>query len=197
MKACGRAMGEAVWVKHPLPGCSSSPFLLLTCCICRQCFMLQCARWRIWCVKRGLKIFAVHYSCVMMSTFQKAVRCYLCLCRFCVLLSLIFLITDTELESLHLPATMSTLEFVFFFFLQCRNILWANIVKCEEALWCTCLGLQDCVGSVRQSVFIIRIQFTWRTSVFLLLENNSSWPWPKHVQKVAMAVPKHPGVVTQ
>lgn len=144
MKACGRAMGEAVWVKHPLPGCSSSPFLLLTCCICRQCFMLQCARWRIWCVKRGLKIFAVHYSCVMMSTFQKAVRCYLCLCRFCVLLSLIFFITDTELESLHLPATMSTLEFVFFFFLQCRNILWANIVKCEEALWCMCLGLQDC-----------------------------------------------------
>lgn len=137
MKACGRAMGEAVWVKHPLPGCSSSPFLLLTCCICRQCFMLQCARWRIWCVKRGLKIFAVHYSCVMMSTFQKAVRCYLCLCRFCVLLSLIFFITDTELESLHLPATMSTLEFVFFFFscsvgTYCELTLW-NVKKLSDA----------------------------------------------------------------
>lgn len=83
------------------------------------CFMLQCARRQIWCVKRGLKSFTVHYSCDV--DVSKAVRCYLCLSCFCILLSLLLFITGTELESLHPPATMSTLEFVFFY---CHTVSW-------------------------------------------------------------------------
>lgn len=104
---CRGCLSESDWMWAPPVFTLPPPDLL--------CFMLQCAQWRLWCVKGGLKSL-LHCSLYYDVDVLEAVKCYLCLglllhsvCASAFLLSHAL----SELESLHLPTTKNIVEFVF------------------------------------------------------------------------------------